>query len=163
MRATHIADAEQLDSMDSFLISAKEPVRLRSQDLGTADVSLEYCPRVYSKDLLASFPDCTAALKARPECKALLFLAVHKTEMSMASFSPDTGALQRNGFIAACHIIEQKPSAKAFSKSTSNCTHLLAVAVFLFANTSPLLSLKRLDSHFRLSSAGHLFCCIPNC
>ncbi len=132
MRATDIADAEQLDSMDSLLISAKEPIRLSSQDLGTADVSLEYCPRAYSKDLLATFPDCTAALKARPECKALLVLAVHKTEMSMASFSPDTGAPQWSGLIAACHMIEQKPSAKAFSKSTSNCMHLLAAAVFFF-------------------------------
>ena len=78
--------------MEEFLISSKNPLRSCSAESGLADISLDACPRAYSKELLASFPDCAEALKNRPSHKLLLFLAVHKTSMSMASFSPDTGA-----------------------------------------------------------------------
>ena len=77
--------------MQPFLIPAKQPLRISSADFGLLDLSLDACPRSYHKELLASFPDCTEALKMRPSCKVLLILAVHKTSMSMASFSPDTG------------------------------------------------------------------------
>jgi hypothetical protein len=78
--------------MESFSIPAKHPLRLHTQALGLADLSLEVCPRAYSKDLLASFPDCSRILKELASCKPLLLVAVYKTSISMASFSPDTGA-----------------------------------------------------------------------
>ena len=77
--------------MESSPTTARQPIRIDESELGPADLSLDACPRAYSKDLLASFPDCSETLKSRPSCKVLLFLAVHKTSMSMASFSPDTG------------------------------------------------------------------------
>ncbi len=84
--------SQQGDYMDSFLVTAKNPIRLDTADQGPADFSLDDCPRPYRKELLATFPDCCATLRARPVCKPLLLLAVFKTSMSMASFSPDTGA-----------------------------------------------------------------------
>ena len=86
--------------MEPFLITAKQPLRSGSAELGLADMSLDACPRGYCKQLLASFPDCAEAMKNRPACTLLLFVAVHKTAMSMASFSPDTG-MQRH----AAHVL----------------------------------------------------------
>jgi hypothetical protein len=85
--------------MEPFLITAKQPLRSGSAELGLADMSLDACPRGYCKQLLASFPDCAEAMKHRPACTLLLFVAVHKTSMSMASFSPDTGTQLRRGAV----------------------------------------------------------------
>jgi hypothetical protein len=108
--------------MESFLIPAKQPLRFGSAETGFADLSLDSCPRSFSKELLASFPDCIQTLKSRPECKSFIFLAVHKTSMSMASFSPDTGMQIFPVTTTVILMFEQKLSANAFSTSTLNCT-----------------------------------------
>jgi hypothetical protein len=115
--------------MQPFLIPAKQPLRISSADFGLLDLSLDACPRSYHKELLASFPDCTEALKVRPSCKALLIIAVHKTSMSMASFSPDTGAHQQPSALPNLRCIPastrpmlgQKQSGRAFSGNISSC------------------------------------------
>jgi hypothetical protein len=115
--------------MEPYLIPAKQPLRVSTADLGVLDLSLDTCPRAYHKELLASFPDCTEALKMRPSCKTLLILAVHKTSMSMASFSPDTGAHNqpasfsdsRDTPASTLPILEQNLSGRAFSENISSC------------------------------------------
>jgi len=78
--------------MQPLMIPATQPLRLSTTALGLADLSLSACPRAYCRQLLASFPDCNEIQKTRPACQPLLLLVVYKTSMSMASFSPDTGA-----------------------------------------------------------------------
>ena len=115
--------------MEPFLIPAKQPLRISSADFGLLDLSLDACPRSYHKELLASFPDCTEALKMRPSCKVLLILAVHKTSMSMASFSPDTGTRKQPALFpdplyvpaSTRPMLEQKQSGRAFSGNISSC------------------------------------------
>ena len=102
--------------MEDILISSKRPLRSDSAEFGLADISLDACPRSYCKELLASFPDCAEALKTRPSCKLLLFLAVYKTSMSMASFSPDTGASLMPASAAHVHASSEAEREGIFRK-----------------------------------------------